>query len=141
MTLYLDTSVLVSVLAHEWASERTRAWLGRQAAGDLVISDWVVTEVSSALAIKLRTKAIDESQRADALAAFRRLADQSLMIVPVDRAHFTAAARLVDQATLGLRAADALHLAVALDHAATLCTQDRRLAEAAIKVGSRVELV
>lgn len=75
MTLYLDTSVLVSALTHEAASERTRAWLGRQAAGDLIISDWVVTEVSSALAIKLRTKAIDENQRADALAGFRRLAE------------------------------------------------------------------
>lgn len=141
MTLYLDTSVLVSALTHEAASERTRAWLGRQAAGDLIISDWVVTEVSSALAIKLRTKAIDENQRADALAGFRRLADQSLTILPVDRAHFTAAARLVDQAALGLRAADALHLAVVLDQAATLCTQDRRLAEAATNMGSRAQLV
>jgi predicted nucleic acid-binding protein len=36
---------------------------------------------------------------------------------------------------LGLRAGDALHLAVCAEHGATLCTLDQRLAEAAPSVG------
>src|SRR5215510_8306714 len=39
-------------------------------------------------------------------------------------------ARCVDQDALGLRAGDALHLAICVDHGAALCTLDRRLSEA-----------
>jgi predicted nucleic acid-binding protein len=141
LTLYLDTSVLISALTPEPASERTRDWLGRQTTGDLVISDWVVAEVSSALAIKLRTNAINEAQRANALATFKALTEKSLAILPVERGHFIAAARLVDQAALGLRAADALHLAIAIDHGARLCTRDQRLGAAAIQLGAEAELI
>jgi predicted nucleic acid-binding protein len=141
LSRYLDTSVLVCALTHEAATPRVQAWLARQAAGDLMISDWVVTEVSSALSIKLRTGAITQPQRADALAGFRRLTDRSLSCAPVERAHFSDAARLADQFALGLRAADALHLAVARTHGAILCTLDRRLADAAGAVGAKAELI
>ena len=130
MTKYLDTSVLVSALTHEAASAGTRAWFDRQETGDLVISDWVVTEFSAALSIKLRTGAIVADQRAEALTIFARMAERSLTVLPVERAQFRAAARLADQFALGLRAADALHLAVVLDHGAVMCTLDRRLADA-----------
>jgi len=141
LTCYVDTSVVVSALTREAASGRSLAWLARQDAGTLAISDWVATEVSSALSIKIRTGAISESQRADALAGFRRLAGRSLTVLSVERSHFSLAARLADQHALTLRAADALHLAVALDHGLTLCTLDQNLAEAAGLVGVRVEAV
>ncbi len=128
-------------MTHEVASERTRFWLDNQTPGDLVISDWVVTEVSSALAIKLRTGAINLTQRADALAAFDQLIKRVFRRLRLAPEHFAAAARLADQFTLALRAGDALHLAVAMDHAATLCTLDRRLATAAGAIGARVELI
>ena len=141
MTKYLDTSVLVSVLTNEIASARTRAWIDRQQAGDLVISDWVVTEFSAALSIKLRMGAIVANQRAEALVVFTRLSEQSLRVLPVERAQFRVAARLADQFALGLRAADALHLAVVLDHGAVMCTLDRRLAEAAISLGAAADVL
>ena len=46
-----------------------------------------------------------------------------------------AAARITDQYRLGLRAGDALHLAICTDHGATLCTLDRRLGEAGAALG------
>ena len=52
-----------------------------------------------------------------------------------------AAARLADQYVLGLRSADALHLAIASDHGATLSTLDQRLATAAGALGLAAELV
>ena len=52
-----------------------------------------------------------------------------------------AAARMTDQHALGLRAGDALHLAIAADHGATVQTLDRRIAEAAPTLGIPARLV
>jgi predicted nucleic acid-binding protein len=139
---YLDTSVLVSVLtANEVASERARAWLDRQDGGDLVISEWVVAEFSAALSIKLRTGALVETQRARALAIFGAMVERSLRVLPIEGAQFRVAARLCDQFALGLKAGDALHLAVAFDRGATLCSLDRRQIEAAGSLGVMAELI
>ena len=95
--LYLDTSLLVAVLTNETETERMQRWLGQQRADDLAISDWVATEFSSALSIKLRTGQIEASHRADALATFTRLATDSFTVVPVSRLQFRTAARFVEQ--------------------------------------------
>lgn len=137
MTLYLDTSLLVSVFSNDAATESTLAWLGEQRPVDLAISEWVRTEFSSALAIKLRTRQIKPAHRAEALAAFARISAESLDILPISGLHFRTAARFVDQHGLGLRAGDALHLAVCADHGAALCTLDRRLGEAGPMLGVR----
>jgi hypothetical protein len=83
---------------------------------DLAISDWVATEFSSALSIKLRAGHIEPAHRADSLAMFARLTTNSFAVVPVSRLQFRTAAGFADQHRLGLRAGDALHLAVCADH-------------------------
>ena len=135
MTLYLDTSVLICALTNEADTVKTQAWLAAQDADECVVSDWVVTEFSAALSIKLRTGQIGLPDRAAALATFTRLATESFLTLPVEPAQFRTAARLADQHTLGLRAGDSLHLAICADHGATLCTLDRRLAEAGPTLG------
>jgi hypothetical protein len=139
--LYLDTSLLVAALTNEAETERMQHWLGRQAEDELAISDWVTTEFSSALSIKLRNGQIGTAHRADALAMFTRLATDSFAVVPVLRLQFRTAARFVEQHALGLRAGDALHLAICGDHGATLCTLDRRLSDAASALGLKTMLV
>jgi uncharacterized protein len=139
--LYLDTSLLVAALTNETETERMQRWLGQQQADELAISDWVVTEFSSALSIKLRAGQIDENQRAEVLSLFTRLATDSLAVVPVSRFEFRTAARFADQHVLGLRAGDALHLAICTDHGATLCTLDRRLANACSALGVKAMLL
>ena len=116
-------------------------WLAAQAAGALAISAWVATEFSAALSIKLRTGDINATHRANALAAFATLCDESFTLLEVTARNFRAAALFADQAPLGLRAGDALHLAICAEHGAQLCTLDRNLSAAGSPLGVRTVLL
>ena len=130
--IYVDTSVLVSALTIEAKTARMQSWLEAQAVGELAISDWVCTEFSAALSIKLRRGRLTEPQRIAVLERFRLLATQNFVMVPVVSAQFQAAALFADQAAIGLRAGVALHLAITAHHGATIVTLDQQRAKAAV---------
>jgi predicted nucleic acid-binding protein len=141
LILYLDTSLLVAALTKEAKSDRVQAWLAKQRTDNLVISDWVTAEFSAALSIKLRTGKIEAAHRTAALAMFANLSADTFVTLPVSGLQFRTAARFADQYALGLRAGDALHLAICADHGATLCTLDRRLSEAGPVLAVRAMLL
>ena len=63
------------------------------------------------------------------------------MTLPISSVEFRTAAHYADQYASGLRAGDALHLAICAGHGATLCTLDRRLSDAGPALGVRTELL
>lgn len=141
MIQYLDTSLLVAALTNEAETKRMQTWLAAQKSGSLAVSEWVVTEFSAALSVKLRTGQIEEVHRSNALATFAQLLAGSLASLPISAVEFRTAAHFADQYALGLRAGDALHLAICAGHGATLCTLDRRLSEAGPALGVRTVLL
>jgi predicted nucleic acid-binding protein len=138
---YLDTSLLVAALTAEPNSHHVQDWLGKQSSADLLVSDWVVTEFSSALSVKLRMKEISMDIRAAALETFARMTSDSLQVASVASRHFRDAAQLANQFTLGIRSGDALHLAIAADNGAAIYTLDRRLASAGAGLGVSANLL
>jgi predicted nucleic acid-binding protein len=139
--LYLDTSLVVAAYTREAATERVQSWLATLQGNDTSISDWVVAEYSAALSIKVRTRQISDDYRERALRLFRWGMSESFKVRGLHSQHFRTAARFADRYKTGLRAGDALHLAIAADEGVTLCTLDRRQAEAGKVLGVITKLV
>ena len=134
---YLDTSVIIAAITLEPRTADVAQWLANTA--NLYISSWVVTEVASALSIKLRTGAITLEERAASMAHWQTLQEESLTQLSVDPAHFETAAIFATHHNLGLRAGDALHLAIAAAHGLPIATLDKTMGAAAPVLGVPVQ--
>ncbi|MBD0415433.1 type II toxin-antitoxin system VapC family toxin [Oryzicola mucosus] len=129
--VYVDTSILVSALTVETRSLEMQQWLIAASQTDgVLISEWTITEFSSALSVKERTGQLTWEGRGSALQSFRALIRDTFEVRTVTRQHFLFAAGLSDQSKIGFRASDALHAAVVILEQVTLATLDRRLAAA-----------
>jgi len=112
--LYVDTSVLVALCTNEGKTADVVKWYA-DCTQELASAAWCVTEFASAMGLKQRTGQLTEEQAQTAWLQFERMCANDLQLLPVEVMTFHRAAMLTMDASAGLRAGDALHLACAME--------------------------
>ena len=138
---YVDTSVLVSIVTPDDLSEAAVTWVDGRKPGTLHISEWVTVEMAAALTRKVRTGRLTGPERHMAFERYTELSRRSLLDLPLSGKHLRAARELVVDATAGIRAGDALHLAIASANDLQLVTADKQFFSGATRLGYAVELL
>lgn len=132
MSVYLDTSILVSALTVEPGSASARALLARGEAW--IISEWAAAEFSSAIRVKAQGPGLEEARIPALEAGLEALMTRYGTALPIQGEDIRHARALVMR-NWGVRAPDALHIAAALRVGARLATLDRKQARMAEAVG------
>lgn len=134
--LYCDASALVKLYVPESDSgSLNRRVEGRQ---DLLVSDLSITEIASSLGRRRREGSLAAAVAVRLHRTLLKHVERGLYrrVELVPATHREAERLLLAVQAVPLRAADALHLALAIaGDAASILTFDRRLAEAARSVG------
>ena len=134
---YFDTSFLTPLIRQEKTSSRVARFVAELTTGDLAISRWTGVEVASLLARDVRMGVItgDEARKADAL--FEDIVRASFAVVSPGGSDYALARRYLHNYQTGLRAGDALHLAIAGNHGAEIIYS---LDKSMIKAGKVLDL-
>lgn len=138
MRAYLDASVLLPTLVAEPSTEVVYEFLGA-IDRELLISDFAAAEVASALSRLVRMALLTVADAAARLADFEAWRATMSMSVDIQASDARLAYIYVQRFELGLRAPDALHLAIARRLGVALVTLDRRLAGAGRELGVVIE--
>jgi hypothetical protein len=136
--VYIDTSALVPMIVTETGTPPIVAWLANQRDDAPAISTWTRVELVSAISGKIRASVIAPSEAVRALAWARSQLLPRFRLVTLESADVEAAESLLERFELGLRAGDALHVAVVRRLGESLLTLDRRLAAGAEALGIEV---
>jgi uncharacterized protein len=139
LSVYLDTSILLPTLIAEPSTESVYNYL-RAINQELLISDFAAAEVASALSRLIRMRLLTDANASARLADFDAWRAAMSLSVDIRAADARLAYIYVRRFALGLRAADALHLAITRRLDATLVTLDGRLAIAARELGIAIEM-
>ena len=129
--LYFDTSFLAPLVLQEATSKRVERFVAALPAGELTISQWTRMEFSSLLAREMRMGGLDGQAARDADAQFEAIVQESFVVLLPGADDFDLAKDYLRNYATGLRAGDALDLAIAKTHGAkTIYSFDRTLLKA-----------
>ncbi|GLK50461.1 ribonuclease VapC [Brevundimonas intermedia] len=131
---YFDASALAAILFSEPAGQSVVDHTTATEA-DLLVSDFVVAEVSSAISRLVRMRARTADQGDHLLGNLDDWVNASGDLIDIHPTDVREATALVRQFDLKLRAPDALHIAICRRIDARLITLDNNLAAAAQAVG------
>ena len=111
--VYFDTSFLTPLFLEEPTSETVERFISSLPVTDLSTSHWTRVEFSSLLAREVRMAGLSETQARSADAAFEAAIGETFQMLTPTVDDFDHAKVLLGRPKTGLRAADALHLAIA----------------------------
>ena len=139
--IYFDTSFLVPLFHHETTSEEIEAFIETLPVGLFATSQWTRLEFSSLTARKVRMGVLTSSDAKHADTQFELTIRDTFRLFSPTVADFDLAKRYTGQFSSGLRAGDALHLAIAKNNRATaIYTLDKTMLKAGADIGLPMEL-
>lgn len=125
---YFDTSFLAPLILPEPASVEIATFVGSLPVRELAVSHWTRVEFSSLIAREVRMDGMDARAALRADARFEVMVNESFAVLLPNADDFGLAKRYLGRFETGLRAGDALHLAIASNHhAAAIYTLGKRL--------------
>jgi uncharacterized protein len=116
--LYFDTSFLVPLILPEATSNKVANLFRKLPMDQLTVSHWTRVEFSSLLAREVRMGGLSVQAAALADARFEDMVAESFAVLLPDADDHSLARAYVGNYQTGLRAGDALHLAIAKNHRA-----------------------
>ena len=134
---YFDTSFLVPLILPETTSEAIAGFFDGLPSDQFAVSHWTRVEFASLLAQEVRMGELDAAAAHEAGSRFETMVGESFAVLLPNRGDFDRARELLGYFETGLRAGDALHLAIAGNRGAdAIYSLDKLL----IKAGKRVGL-
>lgn len=136
--VYLDTSALVPMFMREPKTDAVLAWL-ESTGGPVAVSDWSLVEFASAASMKVRAGSVTAKGAREAIDQARAFVRAHCTVATPGQEEFQRAAELAADSAAGLRAGDALHLAIAEGlNAETILCLDQAMAQGARALGMKV---
>jgi uncharacterized protein len=137
--LYLDTSFLIPLFLPESTSDKIERFVSRQHEVPLAISHWTRVEFLSVLAREVRMGSLNAKAAIRADAQFAEVTAESFVVVLPTAEDFDLAVDFLRRYETGLRAGDALHLAIASNNRATaVCSLDKAFLAAGRRFGLKM---
>lgn len=115
---YCDTSFLAPLILEEPTSARVERFVAALPLGEAAISHWTRAEFATLLAREVRMGGLAPQAADEAGAQFEAMVQELFIILLPDAHDFDLAREFLGNYPTGLRAGDALHLAVAVNHGA-----------------------
>ena len=133
---YFDTSFLAPLILQEPTSARIERFIVGLQSDELAISHWTRVEFSSLLAREVRMGGLKSQTAEEADAQFETIVKESFAVVLPNAGDFELAKKYLGTYEAGLRAGDALHLAIAsARRAEVIYSLDKRLVKAGKALG------
>ena len=116
--VYFDTSFLAPLLLEETTSSAVERFIAGLPAGTLAVSHWTRVEFASLLAREVRMGGLDHPTARDVATEFETIVAESFVTLLPGARDYTLARQYLGHHDSGLRAGEALHLAIAQNNRA-----------------------
>lgn len=132
--IYCDANIVIAIFVREALSSRIQTWVADPNVG-IVISDLTVLEFTSAISRLVRERKLDTAEARSIFSRFEFWRAALGRPMTITRNMFVYARTIVEDAALGVRGPDALHLALLQVTGLPFATFDARLRRAADTIG------